>query len=618
MQKDILQKVLGLLNEMGWEAGIEKLKREAESANDADDRATLHYFVGWMAGERGSHPEAMAQLMEVEQLAESPGWRGWAKVGQAFVALRQRDFAGTDALLNEAAKHEREGQVPMLRASISHCRGTLLYHQGKSDYVLPHLHEALQLFGNEHFGTGRVLDSIGMAYGSRDNFHAAREFFERALEHKQRYQDSAGQALTHGQLGRLYLDWGNWRAAREHFKRDLEISRRIDDERGEAQMYNYLGLVSLSQGDLDTAVAWINQSIHMSARGGWSVLEGYARKDRALLHVLQNEPSEADSQCDNARDIFQGVGFAEGLAHVYRVRGIILRAQAGYQESDRYLRKALRHFEDNGERAEACRTHLEIARTMRAEGVPRPLLIDALQDALDRAERSRRDALVQEVEAELRQVDEAAFYRRAYQRARGRGVSAETTSLLAGERDTVTVLFLDVQGSTEYARSRDPEVVMMTLNQMMAEFSEVLERHGVTVTAYLGDGFMAIVRGTDHPRRAVNAALHLIGSLKEFNSPREVLGLQPLNVRIGISTGEVFVGNVGTYDKMDHTAIGTTANLAARLQSESDPSQPCVSRSTYQLVREQFVFRQDQPRLVNLKGLGSEEAWDVVAPKMAS
>jgi adenylate cyclase len=155
----------------------------------------------------------------------------------------------------------------------------------------------------------------------------------------------------------------------------------------------------------------------------------------------------------------------------------------------------------------------------------------------------------------------------------------------------------------------------MTLNQMMGEFSDVLERRGLTVTAYLGDGFMAIVRGTDHPRRAVSAALDLVESLKEFNSPREVLGLQPLNVRIGISTGEVFVGNVGTYDKMDHTAIGTTANLAARLQSESDPGQPCVSRGTYQLVREHFTFRSDQPRLVNLKGLGTEEAWDVVATK---
>jgi adenylate cyclase len=90
------------------------------------------------------------------------------------------------------------------------------------------------------------------------------------------------------------------------------------------------------------------------------------------------------------------------------------------------------------------------------------------------------------------------------------------------------------------------------------------------------------------------------------------LGLQPLKVRIGISTGAVFIGNVGTYQKMDYTAIGTTANLASRIQSEGLPGLPCVSRATYEQVREQFVFREDNPRRIYLKGLGEHEAWDVI------
>ena len=91
-----------------------------------------------------------------------------------------------------------------------------------------------------------------------------------------------------------------------------------------------------------------------------------------------------------------------------------------------------------------------------------------------------------------------------------------------------------------------------------------------------------------------------------------MLGLQPLNVRIGISTGAVFIGNVGTYEKMDYTAIGTTANLAARIQSEGLPGMPCISRATYEQVREQFAFRDDNPRRIDLKGLGGHEVWDVI------
>jgi adenylate cyclase len=123
---------------------------------------------------------------------------------------------------------------------------------------------------------------------------------------------------------------------------------------------------------------------------------------------------------------------------------------------------------------------------------------------------------------------------------------------------------------------------------------------------------MALLRGIDHSKRAVRAGLDLVAALKEFNRPREVLGLKPFNIRIGISSGPVFIGNVGTYDKMDHTAIGTTANLAARIQGEAELGLPCISRSTYEQVREQFVFKKDDPRMVNPKGLGEREVWDVV------
>jgi adenylate cyclase len=156
---------------------------------------------------------------------------------------------------------------------------------------------------------------------------------------------------------------------------------------------------------------------------------------------------------------------------------------------------------------------------------------------------------------------------------------------------------------------------MMTLNQMMAEFTAVLKKHEVAVTAYLGDGFMALVRGTDNAWRAVQSALDLGEALSAFNQPRDTLGLKPLQVRIGIASGDIFIGNVGTYDKMDFTAIGTTANLAARLQSEAEPGIPCISRETYQKTEEYFVFTEDSPRLVNLKGLGMQEAWNVLRKK---
>jgi class 3 adenylate cyclase len=99
----------------------------------------------------------------------------------------------------------------------------------------------------------------------------------------------------------------------------------------------------------------------------------------------------------------------------------------------------------------AARTKLEKARTLRARQAPRPLVRAAMLDALDRAERCRRAHLVAMIEQELQAVDATAYYEHVYSRVRGRGVRETTISLGHGQREEVTVLFLDLQGSTDFA-----------------------------------------------------------------------------------------------------------------------------------------------------------------------
>jgi class 3 adenylate cyclase/Tfp pilus assembly protein PilF len=618
---EVADKVLSLLRKWGWEKGVDQLRAEIKGTKDQNKRAPLHFFVAWMLGERGAHDEAEAQFRALRQY---PSMAAWALTAQAFIEVRKNAYDQARNLLNQAFS-KADADDPILNASIHHCYGALLYHEGlmgsaqphpgeaRIDAALSHLHEALRLFGKDHFGTGRVLDTLGMYYSSKDNFYAAREFFEKSIEIKKRHEDDAGVALSHGQLGRLYLDWGHLEKAEREFQADLDISQRIGDARGEAQMHNFLGRVAYMSGRMEDAAAWLDHSIESSRKGHWSIIEGYARKDRALVHLSENELKEAEEQAEQAENLFQVEDFAEGIAHVNRVWGIIHLRQARYDESKRALLAALAYFDSQKERAEAARTQLEVARMLRASNAPRPMVTSALIAALNRAERCRRDPLVREIEQELKTVDSAAHCRHVYHRARGRDIREDTVSLFAGSRETSSIMFLDVQGSTEYARNQDPETVMMTLNQMMSDFVEVLDRYGASVTAYLGDGFMALLRGTDHASRAVSAALDLMESLDEFNRPRIVLGLKPLNIRIGVSTGEVFTGNVGTYQKMDFTAIGSTANLAARLQSEAEPGLPCISRDTYnQLPQGAFIFKTGCPRTVSPKGLGEQQVWDVI------
>jgi adenylate cyclase len=161
----------------------------------------------------------------------------------------------------------------------------------------------------------------------------------------------------------------------------------------------------------------------------------------------------------------------------------------------------------------------------------------------------------------------------------------------------------------------DVDVVMMTLNQIMADLEGVLERHRARVTTYFGDGFMALLRDARHAERAVHAALDVMAALQEFNRPRAVLGWPLFQMQIGIHTGPAVLGNVGTYHKMSFTAVGAAVSLASRLLNWAESGMPCISPATQELVRNDFAFMPGNPRVVKPVGLPPCEVWDVVGRK---
>ena len=613
--------VLSLVRQWGWETGLRKLGAAIDARPDAQQKEALRFSAGWTAAERGAYDEADRLFTECQ---EFPGLAGWATFGRAFMALRQRDYPKARSLLAEAARRAEANDRP-LAAAIAHLRGTTFFHEGRSEQALAALGDALELFGKDHFGTGRVLDTFGMVYAGRDNFHAAEEFFHQALRCKERFEDRLGLALTQGNLGRLYLDWDNLDKADSHFKTDLKLSLDNHIEDGETQMYNHLGQVALARGEQEaasgrhaearkqwaTAADWLDLSIQQAAERGYAGKEGYARKDRALLHLAHDEVAAAADQAARAEALFRAGPFPEGIAHVNRVWGIIQRRQGQWEPSLRALRVALDHFQKARQKAEIARTQFEIARTHRAANAPHSQLKSAYLEALKAAESCRRAVLVRRIEDELRILDPETYYEHVYRRVRG-PVAADTSSLVATERNVVTVLYLDLKDSTLYALKHDPEVVLGTLNQMMADFVTVLRRYDALVSGFRGDGFLALFRDRDHAVRAVSAALDLLRELEEFNRPRQVLGLSLFIARIGIATGGVCLGNVGTYDKMDYTAIGTTANLGARLESAAQPGQPCICTQTHDIVRERFRYGATSPRKPDLKGLDPQPVWDVI------
>ncbi len=167
---------------------------------------------------------------------------------------------------------------------------------------------------------------------------------------------------------------------------------------------------------------------------------------------------------------------------------------------------------------------------------------------------------------------------------------------LEGERKQVTVLFADVSGFTALSDKLDPEEVRTLINRCFEIIiEELVYRYEGTINQFTGDGVMAIfgapVALEDHPHRAVSSALAIQRSLNKYGDELKKERGIDLKMRIGINTGLVVVGSIGSELRMDYTAVGDTTNLASRLQSLAEPGTILISEDTYRLVKDYFSIK---------------------------
>jgi adenylate cyclase len=149
-------------------------------------------------------------------------------------------------------------------------------------------------------------------------------------------------------------------------------------------------------------------------------------------------------------------------------------------------------------------------------------------------------------------------------------------------------MFSDLRGFTSFSETLEPEQVIEALNKYLTEMSEAILDHGGTLVAYMGDGIMAVfgapLRQPDHADRALEAARDMLSRMDGFNSYLREQGLHEggFKMGIGLNSGPVMSGNVGSERRLEYTALGDTTNTAARLEgmTKGTPHQLYVSDST--------------------------------------
>jgi class 3 adenylate cyclase/tetratricopeptide (TPR) repeat protein len=170
--------------------------------------------------------------------------------------------------------------------------------------------------------------------------------------------------------------------------------------------------------------------------------------------------------------------------------------------------------------------------------------------------------------------------------------AARTDELMVGERRVVTMLFCDVKGSTAMAENLDPEEWAEVMNGAFEHLIAPVYRYEGTLARLMGDAIFAFfgapIAHEDDPERAVLAGLEIIEGIGSYREKVKAERDLDLNVRVGINTGPVMVGQVGSDLRLEYTAMGDAVNVAARMEQTAEPGTVQITADTYRLVGPRF------------------------------
>jgi class 3 adenylate cyclase len=178
----------------------------------------------------------------------------------------------------------------------------------------------------------------------------------------------------------------------------------------------------------------------------------------------------------------------------------------------------------------------------------------------------------------------------------------------APERRRITVFFSDLVGFSDIAEELEPEDLATVLNEYFAEMTAIAHRHHGTVDELQGDALLIFfgaphaTNDREHALNAVHMASEMHASMKRLNRRWRDAGItETLEVRMGVNTGVVTIGNFGTPERMKYAALGKHVNIAARLQAVCEPGRTVLSYSTYLLVKDEIPCTALGP--LQLKGI---------------
>ncbi|MBS0000478.1 MAG: tetratricopeptide repeat protein [Cyclobacteriaceae bacterium] len=461
-------------------------------------------------------------------------------------------------------------------------------HDKSLNYLLRGLKIMEDLDEQDAIGTASV--NIGEIYFLRDDYDSALFYFEKSLSASQ-FDGSSNMPSALNNLGMVYSAREEYGKSERYHKEALEISRRFNDKLQEAQSLTGLGNAYKKQQKYREAVSIYREAESIAKEVGAS---------KELKEVYEGI-SEAYAELRDYPSAFR-----------YQTLLTEINLELYNAENDKKIERLQFSYEIEKKQDEidllAKTAEIEQLKTKRQRAISMGLgiigfLILILAGGLfnrykfihrtnkiieaekDRSENLLLNILPSETAEELKQFGEAK----------------------ARRYEMVSILFTDFKGFTAISANLSPEELVKEIHHCYKAFDDIMTRHGIEKIKTIGDAYMAAgglpVPNETHARDMVRAAIEIREFMAHLKADRISRDEPFFEIRIGIHSGPVVAGIVGT-KKFAYDIWGDTVNLASRMESNSEPGKINISETTYQLVKDQFLVT---PRgNINVKGGGDK------------
>lgn len=474
-------------------------------------------------------------------------------------------------------------------------------------------------------GIAKVTTQLGHIQLELDRYDDARKFYEQSLRIRQKRDDPVRLAEALSDYANALDELENLdstRAAIGHYSRALDIWKQLDDPQGQADVYNNLGDAHKHLGNYQLALSYLRRSEKICQETGYNqgLMECYNTMGDVFSRAGQQEKSlelirkyyKIATEINDAKYIqsaykdFSEVYAKTGdfvKAYDYRVKYDELRYERlsnkfinSFVRNERLFidEKRKRELEQQKIITQLQKAQLDTARNRQyaylGGGLALLLLVGLLFNRnRSRARRNRELAAKNEqIEHERQRSDELLL--NILPAATAAELKSKAT-VKPVRYESVTVMFTDFKGFTKIAESVSPEALIAELDGCFRLFDVIASEFKLEKIKTIGDSYMCAgglpLANQTHPVDVVQAAIQMQCRLRALMQQNQAAGKPLFEMRIGIHTGPVVAGVVGSH-KFAYDIWGDTVNTASRLEQGSEPGKINISETTYRLVKDIF------------------------------